>query len=313
MAENQRSTTVKLRVTAGDDTSTTYTVVVSRVSTDATLRDLTLSGIPFTFDPARADYSVNVANTVTETTVVATPSDDHAMDPVIKLGGVVDEDGTIPLAVGGNVITIEVTAEDGVSTQTYTVLVTRRADPSLSALTFSGTGFTFVNVPGEAAQDILVPAAPATESTTFSAVPVADAMISNTLADDDPNTPGHQLNLRDLRTRDLTIEVHAGAGITAAAKTYRIKIRRQQSMDAALRGLTLANAADSANIDFGAFSSQTVSYDVTVGHGVEQVTVTYEQGHFASQPSFVSPDADPILEGHQVDLDVGDNQSRSRS
>ena len=47
----------------------------------------------------------------------------------MKLGGVVDDDGTIPLAAGANVITIEVTAEDAVTTQTYTVTVTR-ATPS---------------------------------------------------------------------------------------------------------------------------------------------------------------------------------------
>ena len=47
----------------------------------------------------------------------------------MKLGGVVDDDGTIPLAAGDNVITIDVTAEDGSTTQTYTVTVTR-ATPS---------------------------------------------------------------------------------------------------------------------------------------------------------------------------------------
>ena len=47
----------------------------------------------------------------------------------MKLGGVVDDDGTIPLAAGDNVITIDVTAEDAVTTQTYSVTVTR-ATPS---------------------------------------------------------------------------------------------------------------------------------------------------------------------------------------
>ena len=38
-----------------------------------------------------------------------------------------DADGTVPLSVGDNVITIEVTAEDGNTTRTYTVTVTRAA------------------------------------------------------------------------------------------------------------------------------------------------------------------------------------------
>lgn len=40
-----------------------------------------------------------------------------------------DADGVIPLAVGSNVITIKVTAEDGETSQTYTVAVTRAEAP----------------------------------------------------------------------------------------------------------------------------------------------------------------------------------------
>ena len=66
--------------------------------------------------------------TTTQTTVTPTTSHDSATY-VVKLGGVVDDDGTIPLAAGANVISVEVTAEDGSTTQTYTVTVTR-ATPS---------------------------------------------------------------------------------------------------------------------------------------------------------------------------------------
>ena len=64
----------------------------------------------------------------------------------IKLDGMTDSDGVIDLAVGRNPITIEVTAEDGNTTRTYTVSVTREepsssADASLSALTLSGMDF----------------------------------------------------------------------------------------------------------------------------------------------------------------------------
>ena len=54
-------------------------------------------------------------------------------------------DGVIALAVGSNVITIEVTAEDDSTTGTYTVTVTRAEPPAtdatLSALTLSGVDF----------------------------------------------------------------------------------------------------------------------------------------------------------------------------
>ena len=44
---------------------------------------------------------------------------------MIKWDGTVDADGVIDLAVGANVITVEVTAEDGETTLTYTVTLTR--------------------------------------------------------------------------------------------------------------------------------------------------------------------------------------------
>ena len=56
-----------------------------------------------------------------------------------------DADGEIALSVGSNVITVEVTAEDDSTTQTYTVTITRATPPStdamLSALTLSGINF----------------------------------------------------------------------------------------------------------------------------------------------------------------------------
>ena len=63
---------------------------------------------------------------VTETTVTATVSDDGA-SYTAKLDGVTDSDRVIPLVVGSNVITVEVTAEDGNTAKTYKVTVTRAA------------------------------------------------------------------------------------------------------------------------------------------------------------------------------------------
>ena len=93
-------------------------------SSDATLSDLTLSDVDFgAFASGTTTYTANVYRSVSETTV--TPTVNHSSATyVIKLDGTEDADGTVSLAVGDNVITVEVTAEDG-STQTYTVTVTR--------------------------------------------------------------------------------------------------------------------------------------------------------------------------------------------
>ena len=102
-------------------------------ATDATLSGLTLSGVTLApaFDPATTGYTADVGNGVTETTVTPTANDDGATY-VVKLGGVADAGGTVSLAVGSNVITVEVTAEDGSTTRSYTATVTR-AGPPLTA------------------------------------------------------------------------------------------------------------------------------------------------------------------------------------
>ena len=82
-------------------------------SGDATLSGLTLSGVDFgTFSSDSISYTVEVANSVSQTTV--TPTVNHSgASYVVKLGGVEDDDRVISLAEGANVITVEVTAEDG--------------------------------------------------------------------------------------------------------------------------------------------------------------------------------------------------------
>ena len=123
---------------------------VTLASTDATISALTLTSVDFgTFASGTTSYTASVANSVSQTTI--TPTVNHSgASHVIKLGGVTDADGVISLSVGSNVITVEVTAEDGITIQTYTVTVTRAAqsttqrlsgDAKLSALTLSGVDF----------------------------------------------------------------------------------------------------------------------------------------------------------------------------
>ena len=134
---------ITVEVTAEDESTTrTYTITVTRaapstpgrLSSDAKLSALTLSGVDFgAFDSTTTSYSARVTNSVLQTTV--TPTVNHSgATYVIKLGGVTDADGVIALRVGSNVITAEVTAEDGTTTQTYTVTVTRAQEANPESL-----------------------------------------------------------------------------------------------------------------------------------------------------------------------------------
>ena len=141
---------VTIEVTAEDgQTNKTYTVTVTRaapaLSGDATLSGLALSGIDFgAFDPAITEYTAEVANDVTETTVTPTVNHDGATY-VVKLDGVADADGTVDLAVGENAVTIEVTAEDGETAKTYAVTVTRAAPPLSGDATLSGLALSGID------------------------------------------------------------------------------------------------------------------------------------------------------------------------
>ena len=121
------------------DTSDTPLVIAIKgtagtiASTDATLSDLTLAdddgnaiSLTPTFVSATTSYMASVANGIDAVTLTAMTNDSNAMVAITS-----DDDTTSPgeaeldLIVGSNTLTVTVTAEDGSTTETYTVAVTR--------------------------------------------------------------------------------------------------------------------------------------------------------------------------------------------
>jgi uncharacterized delta-60 repeat protein len=98
------------------------------ISTDASLSSLSISstGLSPAFASGTTSYTANVGfniSTVTLTPVVAQPNATVTVNGVPVNSGVAS--GAIPLNVGANTINTVVTAEDGVTTQTYIVTITR--------------------------------------------------------------------------------------------------------------------------------------------------------------------------------------------
>ena len=110
------------------------TVTDNDTPSEARLHSLALSGVTLaeTFDNDIQSYTATAAAGITETTVTATPLNSDATT-VIKLNGVVDADDTVDLELGENIITVEVTAEDGTTIQTYTVTITLEATISFES------------------------------------------------------------------------------------------------------------------------------------------------------------------------------------
>ena len=272
---------IAVEVTAEDTTTTrTYTVTVTRAdppSTDATLRALTLSEVDFgSFSSTTTSYTASVANSVSQTTVTPTVNDSGA-SYVIKLGGTTDADGTVSLAVGENVITIEVTAEDNQTTRTYTVTVTRAApvipepkssDASLSSLTLSRVNFgTFDSSSSSYTARVANSVSQTTVTPTVNHSGASYVIKLDGVTDSDGTVS------LAVGSSDITIEVTAEDG--ESTRTYTVTVTRAAppSTDATLSALTLSG------VNFGTFAPGTTSYTARVANGVTRTAVRPTVNH----------------------------------
>jgi alpha-tubulin suppressor-like RCC1 family protein len=132
---------ISILVTAQDPAFTTsYTITVTRVSSVATLSAIAMSSgalVP-AFSSNTTSYSVSVPNAISFLAI--RPTVTHA-NAAVTVNGVAVASGIfsphIPIMAGSNVISAVVTAEDGVTTKTYTLTVTRQLDLAAS---FSSAG-----------------------------------------------------------------------------------------------------------------------------------------------------------------------------
>lgn len=90
-------------------------VTYASISSDNYIKDLIINGYDIDFDSDVLEYSIDVDNDITELDLDVTLNDDKATYEVI---------GNTGFKVGNNVVTIEVTAEDG-SVRTYTINVNK--------------------------------------------------------------------------------------------------------------------------------------------------------------------------------------------
>src|SRR6185437_9205497 len=127
----------------------TYSVVVTRAATaNANLSHLTISSgtLAPAFASGTTSYTASVANTITVVTLTPTLADPTA---IVTVNGHATVSGTasvnIPLSIGANNIAVVVTAQDGITTKTYTVVVTKLSGgtpPTLRSLAISAGTLT---------------------------------------------------------------------------------------------------------------------------------------------------------------------------
>ena len=289
---------ITVEVTAEDgETSLTYTITVTRApapTTDATLRSLLLSGIDLgsgmgigSIVPSDTSYTASVYHSVSQTTITATVNHSGA-SYVIKLGGVEDADGTISLAVGSNVITVEVTAEDTTTTRTYTVTVNR------ATASASTTGELSTDNPSVNFRTFTITHDHAIYSFNF---PRNRGIFGWVIQRYEDNGDGFVSSGPDMRSeftgsRDLggegfklgDTEVEPGVlykwvvMLTNSQGSTVIETSLTQRAPALPSDATLSNLALSG-VDFGTFGPDTTSYTASVANSVSQTTVTPTVNH----------------------------------
>ncbi|RAV11716.1 cadherin-like beta sandwich domain-containing protein, partial [Paenibacillus contaminans] len=299
---NVGANTVTVVVMAQDGTTTkTYTITVTRAkSSNADLGALALSA--GTLDPVFAagteSYTASVGNAVTSIDVTPTVADSTAKvtvnnDPVASGSA-----KNVTLNVGDNIVTVVVKAQDGMTTKTYTITVTRAksSNADLSALTISEGTLT----PGFTTGDVSYTASVGNAVTSIDVTStVADATATVTV-NDDPVTSGSVKSVTlDVGTNTIKVVVTAQDGTTA--KTYTIMVTRAKSSNADLSALTLSDGTLNP-----VFSAGNGSYTASVGNEVTSIDVTPT---VADSTATVTLNDDPVASGSSknVTLNVGTN------
>jgi len=278
----------------GSGTATVNIKVNPALSTDATLSNLTLNAGLLTpsFTPGVTAYLRNLVNGVQAVTIVPTTNDPNA---TILINGTTSlasgaTSNPLPVSVGTNTITIKVTAQDGVTTETYTLTLVRagaRNDlltslkPSRGVLNpaFAGTTTNYTtSVTGGVTSMTVTPTAADPNATIV--VNGTDVVPSGTASDPITLLPGQN-----------TITTTVTAQNDTATRTYTITVTREVSKNDLLSGLKL-----SAGVKSPVFQSNVLNYTANVVNGVSTITVTAT----ASDPG-----ATLRLDGGQAPLSSG--------
>ena len=350
-------TTITMTVTAENGVAgdTPYTITVYRENlvksdnpslaetTGLTLRDgpdpdsdtLLAAGDGFEYLPGTKSYpDVKVGNDVDDVTVVTnmahpgavaviTPSDQDSLSPghQVILGSGAKTD-----------ITVEVTAEDGTTMDTYSVTIYRArrvpsTDADLSALSLSGV--TLSSTFDSAKTSYMGRAAYSTDETTVSYTEDIGAMVAISAQptggtavdmDADPDASGYQVALEAGVVTTITVTVTA-ENTVAGDPPYTIAVYRENlppSDNASLGALTLMGINETNDqaaefMDHGMdpaaafeYAPATKSYpNVRVVNGAHVVTVDATPAQMGATAVTTPSDQDSLSPGHQVILGSG--------
>jgi uncharacterized delta-60 repeat protein len=276
---SEGANTVELRVTAEDgQTTKIYTISVYRLSAMALLSTLSTSSGTLTpaFDSNTVSYALSLANVVSDLTVTATVAQAGATIQVQVSGGAWlavtsgSPSPSLSLNVGDNLVEVKVSAQDGFTSNTYTITAHRKsANADLSALVpsagtlspaFSSSTTSYTLAVGSAVSSITVTPTAAYSLSTIEVQVNGRGWLAATSGSPSPSLL--------LNVGDNTVVVRVTAEDGSPQKSYSITVHRP-SGNVDLSTLTISSGTLNP-----AFSSSITSYTDTVLNAVSSVTVT---------------------------------------
>jgi gliding motility-associated-like protein len=290
-------------VTAQDGTTIqTYTVTVTRApSANADLAGLSLSDgtLSPVFATGTNSYAASVANSTLSITITPTIADATATITVNGTGvSSGNASGNINLNVGNNTITTIVTAQDGTTTHTYTVIVNRApsANANLASIAISNGILSPVFATGTNSYTASV----SNSTTSVTITPTLTNATASVTVNGNVVTSGNASGNINLNVGDNTITTVVTAQDGTTTNTYTIVVTRAQSSNADLAALTANTGTLSP-----AFASASKNYTTTTS--ATSITVTPS---VADATATITVNGNAVSSGSasaSVSLAVGDN------
>ncbi|MCL1873767.1 MAG: cadherin-like beta sandwich domain-containing protein [Clostridiales bacterium] len=237
------------------------------LSNDANLASISLSAgsLNPVFNANTTGYTVSVPYEVSSITITATTG---------YPGAIVAGTGSKNLVVGNNPFPIQVTAENGTTTKTYTVTVNRApsGDASLSSFSINPGTLNPIFNPEVTSYTATVPYK--VQEITVSATtshPEATTSHSGIVFTDE------YMQLLDVGDNMISIEITAEDGVTK--KIYTLTVNRAEpSSDADLSKLSLSSGSSLISLD-PAFDPGHINYKASVPYGISSITIAAEPNY----------------------------------
>ena len=261
---------ISIVVTAQDNSTRTYTINVTRLSTVALLSNIVVDQgtIAPSFSQGTFFYNVFVLNTVTSIRVKGTLLDDAStlyVDNVLTTSTVFSLPA--PLKLGVNAVDVRIVSSDGTTTQFYRVTVKRgfSSTATLSSLVLTAGALvptfnsTITNYVATVTNNI----------SSISVIPTASEEYSKIATNNVVGVSGEESDLIPLTVGNNNINVTVTAPDEIVQRTYTVVVTRQGSSNSLLSNLAISNAVLSPS-----FNSTTTNYSATVGYTISSISIT---------------------------------------